>query len=555
MSTKTLLNALVVNQWMPTWDNVQFSKGGLRDKPKPNFLLFSINALALKRLTGIQRRDNKDNTENLPSTQDPRIQRRHNEDRSQEILRYLFNGFPLSKLGKNAGMESIRELQMPGWLPSSVIVNILPKESDRLGTRLRVADEDLVEVIYPEGGSSNAAQIAINSNAFKSGWVSAEIPPFEIIDGQHRLWALEESLEQLKDMPEALESFEVPVIAFHGLSTTWQAYLFYTINQLPKRIDTSLVFDLYPLLRTQDWLLRYEGPNIYRETRAQDIVSVLWGHAESPWNGRILRFGGREKGKVTQASFIRSLVASFIKSWDPKGRMKVGGLFGAEKGAENLVIPWGREQQAALLMVIWRALLEGVQATNLEWVKSLRQRKEHVTPELTEAKPVADVNKVYLDPAASGGGAFLSTDQGIRGVHSAFNDLLWLAQIDGLLDLKKFNWERDIEADDKEAIRHAFIALKGVDEIAEFINSMARTLVSFDWRLPSSMERSDSRYDRAASYRGSGGYRLIREDLIEHLRLKGPQNISDLITSHAEDLRLSGETSPLDTLIGGNDVG
>ena len=48
--------------------------------------------------------------------------------------------------------------------------------------------------------------------------------------------------------------YELPVIAFQGLDVTWQAYLFYTINIKPKRINASLAYDLYPLLRVQDWL-------------------------------------------------------------------------------------------------------------------------------------------------------------------------------------------------------------------------------------------------------------------------------------------------------------
>ncbi|MFJ1288495.1 hypothetical protein, partial [Acinetobacter baumannii] len=66
-----------------------------------------------------------------------------------------------------------------------------------------------------------------------------DLKPIEIIDGQHRLLAFDESDDYDGD-------FELPVVAFYDLDITWQAYLFYTINIKPKKINTSLAFDLYP---------------------------------------------------------------------------------------------------------------------------------------------------------------------------------------------------------------------------------------------------------------------------------------------------------------------
>ena len=82
--------------------------------------------------------------------------------------------------------------------------------------------------------------------AWDKGWTPKANAPFEIIDGQHRLWAFDDA--------DTLDSFELPVVAFVGLDISWQAYLFWTINIKPKRINPSLAFDLYPLLRSEDWL-------------------------------------------------------------------------------------------------------------------------------------------------------------------------------------------------------------------------------------------------------------------------------------------------------------
>ena len=92
------------------------------------------------------------------------------------------------------------------------------------------------------------------------------------------------------------------MVAFHSLDISWQAYLFYTINIKPKKINRSLAFDLYPLLRTEDWLETAEGAAIYRETRAQEITEILWSHPASPWRAKINMLGDTGVKYVTQAA-------------------------------------------------------------------------------------------------------------------------------------------------------------------------------------------------------------------------------------------------------------
>src|SRR6202012_1693477 len=120
------------------------------------------------------------------------------------------------------------------------------------------------------------------------GGVTADgIPPIEVIDGQHRLFAF--------DDPDAdVEDYHLPVVAFHGLDISWQAYLFWTININPKKINPSLAFDLYPLLRSEDWLDRAESHPIYRETRAQELTEILWSHPSSAWYDKINMLGERQ---------------------------------------------------------------------------------------------------------------------------------------------------------------------------------------------------------------------------------------------------------------------
>lgn len=109
--------ALAVRQWLsPEWDNTKFEPAPPRGKPEPQFYIFSISASLLKKLTGIYRRD-----PSKPPSEDMGIQRRHMPDRSEEILRYIRDGFPLSRIDRKrlVDQSEIKHLSMPGWLPTA----------------------------------------------------------------------------------------------------------------------------------------------------------------------------------------------------------------------------------------------------------------------------------------------------------------------------------------------------------------------------------------------------------------------------------------------------
>src|SRR5690606_31132545 len=129
-------------------------------------------------------------------------------------------------------------LKMPGWLPTAIIANILSPNTKR-GNKI-IDPKDIIKISEQNG----LTKITLPQDASKSGWEPV-VAPIEIIDGQHRLWAFEKD-EKLKG------NYELPVVAFYDLDISWQAYLFYTINIKPKKINASLAYDLYPILRVQD---------------------------------------------------------------------------------------------------------------------------------------------------------------------------------------------------------------------------------------------------------------------------------------------------------------
>ena len=500
--------AIAVRQWLnPDWDKTQFTPVPPRGKPRPCFYLFSIKAHTLKKLTGIYRRDPE-----KPPAEDMGIQRRHMPERSEEILRYIQDGFPLSRIDRKKLVDQaeVDILRMPGWLPTAVVVNILTETDQRGPKKGKVAQDDLVKVIHES--NSPLATIELPPNCGVDDWQPI-IHPIEVIDGQHRLWALEEPEEEGNlwpaDLKQRLEQIEIPVVAFYGLDSTWQAYLFYTINQLAKRIDISMVFDLYPLLRTEDWLLRFEGPNIYRETRAQDLTILLWGQPESPWKDRIIRLGGREKGKVTQAAFVRSLASSFIRRWHGGGRNPIGGLYGGAGGTHQTFLSWGREQQAAFLIILWQEVKEAIEHADAPWGHYVLNKYHAETGEN---------NPGIL---FSGDSTLLASDQGVRGFLCVLNDLLWVANDRNIIALIGWDWVRKPTMNDQQAITDAIVQFRqNYTEVVQFIASACVILADFDWRMSSSLSSADPAYSRQASYRGSSGYKEIRRNMLVHIRDK-----------------------------------
>ena len=124
------------------------------------------------------------------------VQRRHNEDRSLEIAEFVKHGFPWSAISQSSRKSGeFDDLKKPGWLPTAIVVNVLISDDIREGGA--VSPEDLVDIIddgeiarlvFPEGVSPT--------------WQPKKTAPIEVIDGQHRLWAFDESED---------EDFELPV--------------------------------------------------------------------------------------------------------------------------------------------------------------------------------------------------------------------------------------------------------------------------------------------------------------------------------------------------------
>jgi hypothetical protein len=484
-----VITALRVRQWLGDWEKVQFDPASHKRRPDQNFYLFTLTAADLKTLSGIYRRSTKTG---LLRSQDLGIQRRHDPKRSEEIRDFIHYGYPWSELSDaKRSSKQFDDLRKPGWLPTAIIVNILKPDDVRPNEERKdrkVSKEDLVSI---EDNDPQSAIIRLPSRFSGPTWKPSQLHPIEVIDGQHRLWAFEEE--------HFAADFQLPVVAFHGLDISWQAYLFWTINIKPTRINASMAFDLIPLLRTEDWLERFEGHHIYRETRSQELTEALWANPQSPWHHRINMLGEPGGNKtVSQAAWIRSLTNTYVKSWEGPG-VSIGGLFGAPVGEDREALPWNRAQQAAFLIFIWRELRDAIAAQKDGWAQFLRELKD-------KGQRVPG-----QDPAFAGPQTLLNTDQGVRGVLYVTNDLCFVRAEN--FDLDSWIIEKEAGATDEDAVAGALKALPKLP-VGKFLRRVTQALARFDWRTSSVEGLSDRERTAKLVFRGSGGYRELRRQLL-----------------------------------------
>jgi hypothetical protein len=212
---------------------------------------------------------------------------------------------------------------------------------------------------------------------------------------------------------------------------------------------------------------------------------------------------GLEEAMVSQAAWIRSLTATYIRPWDVRTGGGIGGLFGAPLGREEGVLPWSRAQQAAFLITAGLKLRNAIASIQYPWTEALR--KARVQEELLEEE---------RDSAFYGPQTLLNTDQGVRGFLFATNHLCYVKARE--LDLWGWVTNEDAGAADKEAVSEALASLES-HESSRFLEAIAHSLAEYDWRTSAAPGLTDEQKTLKAAFRGSGGYRELRMQLFRHL--------------------------------------
>lgn len=492
------IQAIRFKQWLPEWDDFDFDPDQHRRKPDEHILLFSMPAVQLRALSGVYRRTrDHEGGEGL--------QRLHDPKRSAAIRDFVRFGHPYSGLPIAARDEGSAAMRKPGWLPTAIVVNILTANDERRGRK--VAASDIVS-ISDEGG--NRAELVLPYSDRLKQWTPSDLEPFEVIDGQHRLWAFDEALKD-GSLPG---DFELPVVAFTGLDVGWQAYLFWSINVSPKRINPSHAFDLFPLLRSAEWLETLSDLRIYRQARSQELTEILYTQPESPFYNRINMLGESSKtappgAGVTQAGWVQAITTSFLSTGSGRSAK---GLFAADITPATGPLAWSRPQQAALLIALWGAIRQAIIQGNYDWVEQLSR---------PNGQKILD-----YDPAEafSGNRSMLNQEQGVRGVLAVANEIFFsLAQLSpGLFEI-----ETEVvpgTATSPEDVSIALSELEGSDLI-ERVREFGSAIAGFDWRSADAPGLNDEQRMLKRAFRGSSGYVALREQLFRHL-VAGPKEIA-----------------------------
>jgi DGQHR domain-containing protein len=494
------IQAIRFKQWLPEWDHFDFDAAQHRRKPEEHILLFSMPAIQLRALSGVYRRTrDHEGGEGL--------QRLHDPKRSAAIRDFVRFGHPYSSLPITARDEASSAMRKPGWLPTAIVVNILTANDERRGRK--VAASDLVS-ISDDGG--NRAELKLPYSDRLEQWMPSDLEPFEVIDGQHRLWAFDEAFKD-GSLPG---DFELPVVAFTGLDVGWQAYLFWSINVSPKRINPSHAFDLFPLLRSAEWLETLSDLRIYRQARAQELTEILYIQPESPFHNRINMLGESSRtapsgAGVTQAGWVQAITTSFLSTGSGRS---ANGLFAAEITPATGPLPWSRPQQAAFLIALWAAIRQAIVEIQYDWVEKLIRPNGQ---EILDHDPIE---------AFIGNRTMLNQEQGVRGVLAVANEIFFsLAQLKPQL----FEFETKIvagTATNPEDVSVALDELKG-SELLERIKDFALGIAGFDWRSADAPGLSDDQRMLKRAFRGSSGYVALREQLFRHLAA-GAKDIAEV---------------------------
>jgi len=136
------------------------------------------------------------------------------------------------------------------------------------------------------------------------GRLQAPDEKFLIIDGQHRLAALE---FYERTHPDEAKNIQVPCVIFDGRSEDFATEMFVIINSTPTRINKSHLIDLYERVSWAEPDRRF----------AAHIVEMLYRSGDSPLRYRINRLGGRSRQEkwILQAELYNEIHRWVRQAW------------------------------------------------------------------------------------------------------------------------------------------------------------------------------------------------------------------------------------------------
>lgn len=136
----------------------------------------------------------------------------------------------------------------------------------------------------------------------------------QVIDGQHRLAGLRNAGAENPESP--LYRFELPVVFMVGLDDHDRAYIFSTINSKQTKVSSSLIYDLFGLLR-------HRSP----KRTCHDVAAALNAKEGGPFYRSLKMLGKKTHPteSLTQGSFAAYLLPHLSRDpTDDESRIKAG---------------------------------------------------------------------------------------------------------------------------------------------------------------------------------------------------------------------------------------
>jgi len=155
----------------------------------------------------------------------------------------------------------------------------------------------------------------------------AQVGPFSVVDGQHRLEGLRIAAEKDKRVLD----FEVPVNIAQNLPKIWQMCHFLIVNTTQKSVDTGveqrIISRLTSAINLEDmpnlpkWISK--RVEVGDEERAVRLVDFLNQAEDSPWKGKVAMANAeREGATINQKSFVKAIVKYVLTANNPLTSMR-----------------------------------------------------------------------------------------------------------------------------------------------------------------------------------------------------------------------------------------
>lgn len=131
-----------------------------------------------------------------------------------------------------------------------------------------------------------------------------------------------------------------------------------------------------------------------------------------------------------------------------------------------------------------------------------------------EHKGAHKLPSIENDPAFYSTHSLIVSDQGVRGFLQVVNDICY--SLASKLELRSWVAKSSGQGVQDDAISAALSTL-ATHKAAECLVRIANGLAAFDWRTSAATDLSDPERIQKLAYRGSGGYRELRRQLLLHL--------------------------------------